>query len=45
MRVIVAGGRCYLRGAREPRAAGKLGEMFGQNTGCPAPDALAAARG
>ena len=45
MRVLVAGGWCYLRGVRELRSAGKLGEMFGQNTGHLALDALAAARG
>jgi len=45
MRALVAGRRCYLRGIRELRAAGMLDEMFGQNTGYPAPDALAAADG
>jgi len=45
MSVLVAGARCYLRRIRVPAAAGMLAEMSGQNTGCPVPDALAAARG
>jgi hypothetical protein len=36
MRVLIAG---------DLLAAGMLGEMFGQNTGRPAPDARPAARG
>jgi hypothetical protein len=45
MRVLVAGGHCYLRSICELRTAGMLREMFGQNTGYPAPDARAVARG
>jgi hypothetical protein len=45
MEGLVAGDRCYLRSIRGLRAAGKLVKMSGQNTGCPAPGALAAARG
>jgi hypothetical protein len=45
MRVLVAGGHCYLRDTCGLLVAGILDEMFGLNAGHPVPDALAAARG
>jgi hypothetical protein len=45
MSVLVGGNRGYLRGIREPLAAGNLAGMLRQNPGCPAPDVAAAPHG
>jgi hypothetical protein len=45
MSVLVAGTRDYLRGIREPLAAGTLAEMLRRDPGGPAPDVAAVTHG